>query len=173
MPKLRKSTDRNSKLICCEGGQDTSACQISGSSFYMFSWKCLQTPNLTRFLCQNSGKIRNINRPLPKSDQFCRLSGHMSMTNFRTFLWCLFWEEPGNLSGQTDRQENHQGWSDQWRTFAWRKIIQDWSDFVTRPSLNGSGESFKNINEPSSFWLATCLLYVIPLFGSFKQQLVC
>ena len=49
-PKLEKSPDRNNKLISSEGGQDTVAYHISGHSLYAFSRKCLETPNLTRFI---------------------------------------------------------------------------------------------------------------------------
>ena len=47
--KIRKSTDRGHKLISFEGGQDTSACKISGNFLYAFSRKCPETPNLTCF----------------------------------------------------------------------------------------------------------------------------
>ena len=40
---------RDPELISSEGGQDTSARQISGHSLHVFSRKCLETPNLTRF----------------------------------------------------------------------------------------------------------------------------
>ena len=48
VPKLQKSTDRNYKLISAEGGQDTSAYQISAHSLHAFSRKCPEIPNLTR-----------------------------------------------------------------------------------------------------------------------------
>ena len=47
--KKRKWTERVHNLICSEGGQDTSACNISGHSLHAFCSKCLETPNLTRF----------------------------------------------------------------------------------------------------------------------------
>ena len=47
--KIRKSADRGHKLISSEGGQDTSACKISGHFLHAFSRKCPETPNLTRF----------------------------------------------------------------------------------------------------------------------------
>ena len=57
LPKLQKSTDRDPEQISSEGGQDTSACKISGHSLHAFSRKCPETPNLTRFTkskyCQN------------------------------------------------------------------------------------------------------------------------
>ena len=49
VPKLQKSTDRGNKLINSEGGQDTSACKISGHFLHAFSGKCPETPNLTHF----------------------------------------------------------------------------------------------------------------------------
>ena len=48
-PNLEKSPDRNHKLISSESGQDTSACNISGHFLHVFSRKCPETPNLTRF----------------------------------------------------------------------------------------------------------------------------
>ena len=48
-PKGGKSTDRDHNLISSEGGQDTSACKISGHSLHAFSGKCPETPDLTRF----------------------------------------------------------------------------------------------------------------------------
>ena len=49
VPKLQKSKDCDHELISSEGGQDTSACKISGHFLYAFSGKCPETPNLTRF----------------------------------------------------------------------------------------------------------------------------
>ena len=49
VPKFKKSTDQHQKLVSCEGGQDTSPCKISAHSLYVFSRKCLETPDLTRF----------------------------------------------------------------------------------------------------------------------------
>ena len=49
VPKLQKSTDRDSELISSEGGQDTSSCIISRNFLHAFSGKCPGTPNLTRF----------------------------------------------------------------------------------------------------------------------------
>ena len=43
VPKFEKSTDRDYKLMSSEGGQDTSACKISGHSLHAFSGKCLET----------------------------------------------------------------------------------------------------------------------------------
>ena len=48
--KLEKSTNCNHNLINSESGQDTSACKISGHFLDGFSRKCLETPNLTRFI---------------------------------------------------------------------------------------------------------------------------
>ena len=48
-PKLEKSTNCNHKLISSEGGQDTSACKLSGHSLHAYSEKCLETPNLPCF----------------------------------------------------------------------------------------------------------------------------
>ena len=55
---LEKSTYRDHKLISSHGGQVTSACKISGHFCNRLSRKCPETPNLTRFISQNSTKIR-------------------------------------------------------------------------------------------------------------------
>ena len=47
--KLNKSTDWDYNLINSEGGQDTSACKISGHSLHALSGKCLETTYLNRF----------------------------------------------------------------------------------------------------------------------------
>ena len=49
MQKLEISTDYDHKLIGSDCGQDTSAYKISGHALYVFSGKCPETPNLTRF----------------------------------------------------------------------------------------------------------------------------
>ena len=43
VPKRRKSTDHDQNLISSEGGQDTSACNISGHSLHASSRKCPET----------------------------------------------------------------------------------------------------------------------------------
>ena len=48
VPKLQKLTDHSHKLITSEGGQDTSACKISGLSS-MRSPGNAQNPHLTSF----------------------------------------------------------------------------------------------------------------------------
>ena len=48
-PKFEKWKDRDHKINSYEGGQDTSACNISGHSLHAFSDKCPDTTNLTRF----------------------------------------------------------------------------------------------------------------------------
>ena len=48
--KWGKSTDHDKNLVSCEGGQDSSACQIPCHSSHSFSWKCPETPNLTCFI---------------------------------------------------------------------------------------------------------------------------
>ena len=57
MPKWGKSTDHDQNLISSDGGQDTSACQSSGHSSFVFSRKCLEVANLACFTkpkrCQN------------------------------------------------------------------------------------------------------------------------
>ena len=53
-----------------------------------------------------STKIRKINRPWPKCNQFWRWSGYISMPNFRPFLPWVFQEMPRNffgMDGWTDR----------------------------------------------------------------------
>ena len=42
-PKGGNSTDHGQNLISSKGGQDASACKISGHSFHAFSRKCLET----------------------------------------------------------------------------------------------------------------------------------
>ena len=49
VPKLAKLTNQGHKLISSEGGQDTSACKISGHFLHALSEKCPETQNLTRF----------------------------------------------------------------------------------------------------------------------------
>ena len=46
---LEKSTDRDHELISSEGGQDTSACQISGHFLHAFSEKCSKTQKFDPF----------------------------------------------------------------------------------------------------------------------------
>ena len=41
--------DRDHNLISSEGGQDTPACKISDHALCVFSRKCPETLNLTRF----------------------------------------------------------------------------------------------------------------------------
>ena len=50
--------------------------------------------------------IRKINRARPKSDQFWRWSGYISMQSFRPFPPCVLQEMLGNLSRRTN------GWTD-------------------------------------------------------------
>ena len=47
--KLEKSTNSNHNLINSEGGQDTSACKISGYFLNWFSIKYPEPPNMTSF----------------------------------------------------------------------------------------------------------------------------
>ena len=48
--KIKKiSTDWDYNLISSEGGQDTSACKISGHPLHAFSGKCPETINFTHF----------------------------------------------------------------------------------------------------------------------------
>ena len=96
--EMRKiQTDRHEILISSEGGQYTSAHQISGHSSYASSRKCQETTILACFAkskrCQNE---ENTNRPWPKSNQFWRWSGYISMSNFRAFLPCVLQKMPGN-----------------------------------------------------------------------------
>ena len=48
-PKLEKSLNCDDNLSSSEGGQDTSACKISGHFLMGLSRKCPETPNLTCF----------------------------------------------------------------------------------------------------------------------------
>ena len=64
---------------------------------------------------QNSGKIKEINRPWPLTYQFWRWAGYISMQNFRPFPWCVLREMPGtpNLTRFTkskwhQKEENQQ-----------------------------------------------------------------
>ena len=47
--KLEKLTGHDHNLVSSEGGQDTSVSKISGHSLHVFSRKCPETQNLTRF----------------------------------------------------------------------------------------------------------------------------
>ena len=49
VPKLQNLTDCDPELISSDGGQDTSACKISGHFLHAFSGKCPETPNLSCF----------------------------------------------------------------------------------------------------------------------------
>ena len=48
-PPYLALTYRDPELTSSEGGQDTSACTISGHFLHVFSGKCPETLNLTRF----------------------------------------------------------------------------------------------------------------------------
>ena len=62
--KKKKATDRNHKVISSEDAQDTSACKIWAHSLHIFSRKCPETTNLTRFTkskwCQNKKKQQTV-----------------------------------------------------------------------------------------------------------------
>ena len=111
--KLQKSTDHDPELISTEGGQDTSACKISGHSLHAFfeihqrakfqAISSIRSPGNARkpqiwpvSLSQNSAKIRKMNRPWPLTNQFWRWSRYISMQNFRPFPPCVPREMPGN-----------------------------------------------------------------------------
>ena len=49
VPKLQKLTDPDPELNSSESGQDTSVCKILGHFLHLFSGKCTEPPNLTRF----------------------------------------------------------------------------------------------------------------------------
>ena len=95
-PKGQKSTDHDQNVISYEGGQDSSACKVSGFSLHVFSRKCPEPPNLTRITKSNSTKIRKINRTWLWSNHWWRWSRYISMQNFRLFPSCLLQEMPEN-----------------------------------------------------------------------------
>ena len=45
---------------------------------------------------QNCAKIRKIDRPWPRTNQFWKWSRYISVQNFRSFPPCILWEMPGN-----------------------------------------------------------------------------
>ena len=109
--KWGKSTDHDQNLVTSEGGQDTSACQISAHSCNTFSRKCLETTNLTCFTKLNAAKMRKTNRAWPKCKQFPR---YTSMSNFRPFL--QIWPVVLNQNGAKKRKINR----------PWPKCNQFW-----------------------------------------------
>ena len=51
--------------------------------------------------------MRNINRPQPKSIQYCRWAGYMSMPNFRIVLSCITHKMPRNpISDRLHKAKN-------------------------------------------------------------------
>ena len=80
--------------ISSEGGQDTSAWQISAHSSLAFSRKCLEIATFTCFTSQNAAKMRKINSLSPKCNKFQRWSGCRSISNWRQFPPCFFKENP-------------------------------------------------------------------------------
>ena len=102
-PKWSESRDYN--LISSEGGQDISTCNISVHSFHLFPEKCLETPNLICFTKSKWCKRRKIDTPWPKSNQFWRWSGYISMPNCRPFF--------NSLSGKCLETSLNE-WTDRW-----------------------------------------------------------
>ena len=80
-------------------------------------------------LSPSGSKRRKLNRPWPKSNQFWRWSGYISMQNFRAFLPYIFWEMLRYPSRQTGRQTDGQmGWAGWWADILTDKSAQDWSE---------------------------------------------
>ena len=82
-------------LTSSEGDQDTSACQISGHSSHAFSGKCPEMYNFTKSkCCQKLGKWTDL--AWPKSNQFWRWSGYISMSKYGPFFPCVLQKMPRN-----------------------------------------------------------------------------
>ena len=114
-PQWGKSTERDQNRISSEGGQDSSACKISGYSLHAFSGKCPETLIWPVSLSQSDTKSRKINWPWPKFHPFWRWSGYVSMQNFTLFPPCVLrkCQETPNLTRFTkskwrQKKENQQ-----------------------------------------------------------------
>ena len=96
MPKFEKSTHHDHKLIGSDGGQDTSACTISGHSFHAFFRKCSSFTKSKWHQKEENQQIMTIDHNLINSEG--------AMQNFRPFPPCNLQEMPGNLSWLMDRR---------------------------------------------------------------------
>ena len=95
-PKWGKPTDRNQNIMSSKSGQDTSVHPLLAHSSHAF-WRKSQNPQIWHvWLSQNGAKMKKINRPRTKFNQFCRWSAYTNMTNFRPFLPWVLQEMPGN-----------------------------------------------------------------------------
>ena len=99
------STYRDQNIIYSEGGQNKSTCKLGGIPPLCSQENAQKSQIWPVSLSQNSAKMGKINRRLPKSNQFSRWSGYISMSNFRPFKVTaikkestLSWMSPQRLS---------------------------------------------------------------------------
>ena len=71
----------------------TSGLNFMPSSPCLFQ-KMPGTPKFVRFYCQHGTQMRTIIRQFPKSNQFLRWLGYISMPNFRPPHWGVIWKYP-------------------------------------------------------------------------------
>ena len=77
----------NQNLISSESSQDKSACQISEHSIHAIRMRTCRNPEIRSVsLSEICAKMRKMTRPWPKSNQFRRCSGYISIPNSRLFL---------------------------------------------------------------------------------------
>ena len=119
--KFEKSTDHNHKLNSSEGGQDTSACKISGHSLHAFSGKCPKTPNLTRFTKskwhQKEQNLTDHDHNLISSEggqdtSACKISSHYLIAFPRKPLRTDGRRTDGRTDGQATKRSRLVGWTD-------------------------------------------------------------
>ena len=84
-PKLGISIYRDQNLIYSEGGQNTSTGKFEAIPTLCSQENAQKSQIWPVSLSQNAAKMRKINRRLPRSNQFSRWSGYISMSNFRPF----------------------------------------------------------------------------------------
>ena len=133
VPKLEKATDRKHKLISSEGGQNTSAYKISAHSLHVFSRKCPEIPNLTRFTKskwrQKEGKWTDCDHNLISSEgghdtSACKISGR-SLHAFSSQCpeTSLDWRTDRRTDGHAVKRSRLVGWTNgpmyRWKEGIW------------------------------------------------------
>ena len=129
MPKLQNSTDRGQKLISSEGGQDTSACKISGHFLHAFSRKWLETPIK---IVPKLEKSTDCGHKLISSEDgqdtsACKLSGHF----LHAFSGkCPETSPDGRTDGKTDGRTDGRLWRI-WSQLPWSKLHRILASFLS------------------------------------------
>ena len=89
--------------------------KLTGPQFWGLNKMTGFVENIFKCFFLNDANRRKINRPWPKSNQFWRCSGYISMQNCRPLLPCVLQEMPGNLSvwtnGQAIKRSRLVGWT--------------------------------------------------------------